>query len=67
MSIRKKVTDPDSGEERIGTVIDIVSANEPVTSLKLSDGTEIRIKNSIIEVVLLDDKDQSGKPNYTFS
>jgi len=67
MSIRKTVIDPASGKEQTGTVIDIVSANEPMVSLKLSNGTEIRIKHSITEVVLLDEKDPNGEPVYNFS
>ncbi|MCY4238205.1 MAG: hypothetical protein OXC54_10205 [Rhodospirillaceae bacterium] len=67
MPIRKTVNDPVTNKEQTGTVVDIVSANEPMMALKLADGTELRIKNSIMEVLLLDEKDRNGEPIYNFS
>ncbi len=54
MVIRKTVFDTVTNTEQEGTVIDIVPAQEPMMSLLLADGTEIRIKNTIIEVVKFD-------------
>ncbi len=69
MAIRKTIVNPDTQKKQTGTVIDIVSANEPMISLTLSDGTVLRIKNSITEVLLLDNegKDQNGDPIYQLS
>ncbi len=65
MPIRKTVDGPDG--QQGATVMDIVLANEPITSLRLKDGTEIRIKYSATEVLKLDDTDEDGKPIYNFS
>lgn len=67
MPIRKTVTDPVSGEAQAGTVMDVVASNEPMTSLELQNGTKIRIKLSISEVILLDKLDPNGKPSYSFT
>jgi len=67
MPMKKTFKDPLTGEEQTGTVVDIVSANEPMIALELANGTELRIKNSITEVLLLDEKDQNGGPIYNFS
>ena len=67
MPIRKTVIDHVTKKKQAGTVVDIVSANEPMMALELADGTKLRIKNSITEVLLLDEKDQRGEPIYNFS
>ena len=66
MAIRKTVFDAATQTEKEGTVIDIVSAQEPMMPLSLADGTEVRIKNTIVEVVKFDHKDKKGEPIYNF-
>jgi len=67
MPIRKTVTDPVTKKKQTGTVMDIVSASEPMTALELAAGTKLRIKNSITEVLLLDKKDPNGETVYNIS
>ncbi|MCY4326864.1 MAG: hypothetical protein OXC53_04690 [Rhodobacteraceae bacterium] len=67
MPIKKTIPNPATGKKQTGTVMDIVSSSEPMMALKLANGTEFRIKNSITEVLLLDEKDPNGEPIYTFS
>ena len=64
MAFRKKATDPNTGKSRTGTVLDIVEASEPVARLKLEDGTIVRIKVGIIEVMRMDEQGPDGKDVY---
>ncbi len=67
MAIRKTVFDAVTNKEQEGTVIDIVPAKEPMMSLSLADGTEVRIKNTIMEVVKFDHTNDKGEPIYNFA
>jgi hypothetical protein len=47
-----------------GTVLDVVESSEPMARLKLEDGTLVRIKISVIEVMRMDEPGADGKPAY---
>ena len=64
MAYRKNVPHPQTGEQRSGTVLDITESSEPVIRLKLEDGTLVRIKISVIEIMRMDELDTNGKPAY---
>ena len=64
MAFRRKYTDPTTGQSGIGSVLDIVESSEPVARLKLEDGTRVRIKVSIIEIMKRDEPGPDGKPAY---
>ena len=64
MAIRKTRTDPATGKTQAGTLLEIVEAVEPVTRLTLEDGTIIRVRLTVTEVMRLDEPDPQGKPTY---
>ena len=64
MSYRKTRSHPLTGEQQKGTVLEIVDSTEPVTRLKLEDGTLVRLKISVVEIMLMDDPGPDGKPAY---
>jgi hypothetical protein len=58
--------DPDGTvTSEIGTLVKVVEANEPWSEYSLEDGTKLRMKQTIINVVRLDDKDDNGNPLYS--
>ncbi|MCY4149584.1 MAG: hypothetical protein OXF73_09625 [Gammaproteobacteria bacterium] len=66
MSFRKNRDNVQTGEPETGTVLDIVEASEPVIRLRLEDGTLVRIKQSILEVMRMDRKNEKGEDVYNF-
>lgn len=64
MSYRKRKSHPITGEIQSGTVLEIVEANEPVIRLTLEDGTLVRVKVSIVEIMRMDNKNENGGLNY---
>lgn len=64
MAFRKNRPQPQTGEMQSGTVLDIVESSEPVARLKLEDGTLVRLKISVIEVMRMDQPGANGKPAY---
>ena len=64
MSYRKTRPHPQTGEQQNGTVLEIVESSEPVMRLKLEDGTLVRLKMSVVEIILMDDPGPNGKPAY---
>lgn len=48
-----------------GTVQEIVEVKEPFSRIVLSNGTEIEARLATSQVVLLDEPDQNGMPQYT--
>ena len=64
MSYRKTRPHPQTGEQQSGTVLEIAESSEPVTRLKLEDGTLVRLKISVVEIMLMDDPGPDGKPAY---
>ncbi len=64
MPFRKNVINPLTGKQETGTELDIVKSNQSVIELELEDGTLMRIKQSIIGVVRLDNKNEKGEDVY---
>ena len=64
MAFKKKRVNPQTGETETVTVLEIVESSEPAALLKLEDGTLIRAKSSVVEVVRRDEKDANGKDIY---
>ena len=64
MSYRKKRPHPQTGALQSGTVLEITEASEPITRLKLEDGTLVRLKVSILEIVRMDERDENGNAVY---
>ena len=64
MSYRKTRPHPQTGEQQSGTVLEVVESREPLSRLKLEDGTLVQLKVSVLEVMLMDDPDPDGKPRY---
>ncbi len=67
MAYRKKRSNPKTGLIQTGTVLDVVESSEPLIRLKLEDGTLVRLKISVIEVMKMDETDANGKPIYDFN
>ena len=64
MSYRKSRPHPQTGEQQSGTVLEIMEASEPITRLTLEDGTLVRLKVSIVEIMRMDEPDANGKAVY---
>lgn len=64
MAIRKKLRDEETGEDVLGTVVEVVEAKERYSRVMLEDGTLIRVRPIVIEVVRLDKTTDDGKPTY---
>ena len=64
MSYRKTRPHPQTGEQQSGTILEIVESSEPLTRLKLEDGTLVQLKVSVLEIILMDDPGPDGKPRY---
>ena len=64
MSYRKTRPHPQTGEKQSGTVLEVVESSEPLIRLKLEDGTLVRLKVSVLEIMLMDNPGPDGKPHY---
>ena len=54
-----------SGDLVDGTVVDVVESTERFTDIKLEDGTTLRTKVAVAEVLRVDDQwDNDGNPMY---
>jgi hypothetical protein len=51
--------------QKIGTLVKVAKADEPWSEYSLEDGTKLRMKQTIVNVVKLDDKNDSGDPVYS--
>ena len=67
MAFRKSSSNPQTGEPATGTVLDVVESIEPMIRLKLEDGTLVRMKISVIEVMRMDEPGADGKPAYNLN
>jgi hypothetical protein len=68
MSNRMKVPfiSPDGGiTQETGTLVNVVKTHEPWSEYDLEDGTKLRMKQTVINVVRLDDRDDDGNPMYS--
>ena len=63
---KKTVPDPlDRTKQVAGVRVKVVEATEPFSYIKLEDGTEITIRNTVIEILRLEDRwDPQGNPIY---
>ncbi len=64
MAYRKSRPHPQTGELQNGTVLEVVDSSEPMIRLKLEDGTLVRMKISIIEIMRMDEPGTDGKTAY---
>jgi hypothetical protein len=51
--------------QKTGTLIRVIQSDEPWSEYSLEDGTKLRMKQTIINVVKMDDKDDNGEPMYS--
>ena len=64
MGTRTKVQIP-TGENVSGTLVSIDESVERYSEIKLSDGSVLRVKVNVVEVIRLDDRhDDNGNPVY---
>lgn len=63
MAIRKKLRDEETGQEVVGTVVEVVESKESYSRILLEDGTLIRVRPVIVEVVRIDST-SDGKPTF---
>ena len=67
MPTRKRLPDPQTGELKWGTTVEIAEAREPVTQIVLENGVVARLKLAVLEVVRMDDPGPDGRSNYNFN
>jgi hypothetical protein len=64
--MRVPVVNPDGTvSQKTGTLVEIVQSNEPWSEYALEDGTKLRIKQTIVNVVKMDDEADNGDPVYS--
>jgi hypothetical protein len=51
--------------QKIGTLVKVTKTDEQWSEYSLEDGTKLRMKQTIINVVKLDDKNDNGDPMYS--
>jgi hypothetical protein len=49
---------------KTGTLVKVVQAVEPWSEYSLEDGTVLRVRQTVVNVVKLDDKNDSDEPVY---
>lgn len=65
MAERKKTIRIPSGEEVVGSLVDIVESIERFNEVRLGDGTVLKVKIVTTEVTRIDDRwDDEGNPMY---
>lgn len=64
--MKVSVMDPNgSTNQEIGTLMTVIDSKEPWSEYTLEDGTKIRLRQTAISIVKLDEqKDQNGDPVY---
>jgi hypothetical protein len=50
---------------KIGTLVKLIRSDEPWSEYHLEDGTKLRMKQTIINVVKLDEENDNGDPVYS--
>ncbi|MDR1787999.1 MAG: hypothetical protein LBR16_06080 [Treponema sp.] len=65
--VRVPVMNPDgSTSQEIGTLMEVKDPKEPWSEYTLDDGTKIRLKQTLVQVVRLDNKkNPNGEPIYS--
>jgi hypothetical protein len=51
--------------QKMGTLVKVARADEPWSEYSLEDGTRLRMKQTVVNVVKLDDRDDNGEPIYS--
>jgi hypothetical protein len=51
--------------QKTGILVKITQSHEPWSEYSLEDGTKLRMKQTILNVVKMDDTDDSGEPVYS--
>ncbi len=65
MPERRKIVRDQTGAEVEGVVVDVVESTERFSDIRLEDGTLVRIRPVIVEVIRIEGKwDNEGKPLY---
>lgn len=60
-----KVKNSKTGEFQDGYVVKVTDTREPFSYLTLEDGTEITLRNTVVQVIrLIDVWDDTGNPSY---
>lgn len=65
--IRKSVKHPESGEPSMATVVEVTEGQEPTSRYLLSDGTQLRLRFVLVEVLRFDEPLADGTPGYSVS
>lgn len=65
--IRKSAKHPESGEPSMATIVEVTEAHEPTVRYLLSDGTQLRLRFVIVEVVRFDEPLADGTSAYSVS
>ena len=64
----KKTVSDQSGNQVTGDLVDVEESIERFSDIKLKDGTQIRIKLVVVEVIRADERwDNEGNPIYVVS
>ena len=64
VTIRKKLRDEETGEEVLGTVVEVVESKESYSRILLEDGTLLRLRPVIVEVIRIERTSDEGNPTY---
>ena len=65
MDVGKKRVRDHTGRELEGTIVDVDESTERFSDIKLQDGTKIRMKPVVTEVIRIDNQwDLDGNPLY---
>jgi hypothetical protein len=65
--VKVPLVNPDGTmSQEIGTLMEVTESREPWSEYVLEDGTKIRLKQTLVNVIRLDDKkNQNGEPVYS--
>jgi hypothetical protein len=64
--IKVPIFNPDgSTNQETGTLIKVIQSEEPWSENSLEDGTKIRMKQTVVNVVKLDKPADNGEPIYS--
>jgi hypothetical protein len=65
--VKVPLMNPDgTTSQEIGTLVEVTESKEPWSEYTLEDGTKIRLKQTLVNVIRLDDKKNlNGEPVYS--
>jgi hypothetical protein len=64
--VKVPIFNPDgTTAQELGTIVKVVQSDEPWSEYTLEDGTKLRMKQVVVNVVKLDKVDDSGNPIYS--